>query len=497
MELVGKDVGAIAPGSGWEQRKQSYCDLLKGEGYESPTGSTVRASLELAALMVIAAVSENTTRVSLMAQRKQNEKLVKQAEQHRELVQKEFTESMHRMKAEHDKTIREAARIRDEYKVSARMAKDTYDQMIQRVEGHQNVNVYNLQMECLMKRANNFEKELNEVMGKHERELKAKEDLCTMYKQDLESALEKNKSFQKDIRDYEDKVLKGLIPQAEKGEKSPNSEVEASMSKRIKIEDETELKLISMEVDVLLRVRPHPKSQMTSAYTQSARDDVNLKTIVKDPLSIRTANQEPQATASRTSVRTLSSQDHVWEVEDPRVPLVSREDKQKALKLWKDKMIITNDYKPFQQRSEVEHMKEIKFLKSAMVDFRKLKIKGQAALKSDHANFRTIQSRYYIPRDFCMPEQFFRDVRLDNNTLYWKRCCSMQDFYHMCCVDTPFYVERRKPGRRDIEGNARSVLDPQVEHVAEVSSSYRQTGHGPLQSTQERTEQPQRQHATL
>jgi hypothetical protein len=33
-----------------------------------------------------------------------------------------------------------------------------------------------------MKRATNFEKELNEVMAKHERELKAKEDLCTMYK---------------------------------------------------------------------------------------------------------------------------------------------------------------------------------------------------------------------------------------------------------------------------------------------------------------------------
>ncbi len=142
--MVGKNVGGIAPGSGWEQRKQGYCDLLKGEGYESPTGNTVRASLELAALMVIAAVSENTTRVSLMAQREQNEKFVRQAEEHRELVQKEFTESMQRMKAEHDKTIKEAARIRDEYEVSARMARDTYDQMIQRVEGNQNVNVYNL-----------------------------------------------------------------------------------------------------------------------------------------------------------------------------------------------------------------------------------------------------------------------------------------------------------------------------------------------------------------
>jgi hypothetical protein len=61
------------------------------------------------------------------------------------------------------------------------------------------------------------------------------------------------------------KVLKGLIPQAEKGAESPNKDVEAPMSKRIKIEDEKELKLITLEVDVLPRVRPYPKNQMTSA----------------------------------------------------------------------------------------------------------------------------------------------------------------------------------------------------------------------------------------
>ncbi len=300
--------------------------------------------------------------------------------------------------------------------------------------------------------------------------------------------------------------MKGLIPQTEKGGKSPSSENEAPMSKRIKIEDETELKLISLDVDVLPRVQPHTKSQMTSAYTQSARDDANLKTIVKDPLSIRTANHEPQATASRTSVhsltrqesqpsasrpvvRTLSSQDNIWEVEDPVVPLVSKEDKQKALKMWKDKMLDSGYYKPLQERSEAEHKKEIKFLKSAIYDFRMLKIKGHAALQSDHVNFRHLQNRYYIPKDFCMPEQFFREVRSKENTLYWKRCCSMQDFYYMCCVDTPFYVEKKKHGRRDIVDVARNVIVPNVGAIAEVSSSYRD----PSSRTQERVEQPLRQ----
>jgi hypothetical protein len=58
------------------------------------------------------------------------------------------------------------------------MAQDNYDQMIQKVEGHQCANVFNLQMECLTKRANNFERELSEVMEKHEEELKEKEDQC-------------------------------------------------------------------------------------------------------------------------------------------------------------------------------------------------------------------------------------------------------------------------------------------------------------------------------
>ncbi len=147
----------------------------------------MRASVELAALMVIAAVSENATRVSLTTQREQNEKLVKQAEEHKELVEKEFSESMQHMKAEHNKTFQEAARIREEYAISARMTHETYDQMIQKVEGQQSSKVFGLQVDCLKKRANNLERELTEVMEKHEREMKAQEDLlCSVYKANIE-----------------------------------------------------------------------------------------------------------------------------------------------------------------------------------------------------------------------------------------------------------------------------------------------------------------------
>jgi hypothetical protein len=83
--------------------------------------------------------------------------------------------------------------------------------------------------------------------------------------------------LQKNIRDYDDKVLKGVIPPFEKGGKSPGSSTEASKSKRPKIEDDTELKFIKLEVDVLPRKRPPPKPVITSAYTHSAREEANIK----------------------------------------------------------------------------------------------------------------------------------------------------------------------------------------------------------------------------
>ncbi len=162
---------------------------------------------------------------------------------------------MQRMKAEHDKTIQEAARIRDEYAISDRMAHETYDQIIQKVEGQQSSRVFGLQVDCLKKRANNLERELTEVMEKHEREMKAKENRCSVYKENLEREIRKNKSLQEGIRDYEELVLQGSIPPVEKGGKSPSSIEEAPKSKRIKVEGEKELKIISVEVDVLRRIR--------------------------------------------------------------------------------------------------------------------------------------------------------------------------------------------------------------------------------------------------
>jgi hypothetical protein len=63
---------------------------------------------------------------------------------------------MARMQAEQEKTIAEAARIRDEYANAARLAQVTFDSLMEKVEGKQNPNVISLQMACLMQRTQKY-----------------------------------------------------------------------------------------------------------------------------------------------------------------------------------------------------------------------------------------------------------------------------------------------------------------------------------------------------
>ena len=176
MELVSKDAGRLTPGSGWEVRKQGYCGLLSG--YESPNGSTVNVAIDLAALIIMSAVSQTTIKNSLEMQEAANDKLLQQAEEHRDLAQKQFTEAMGRMHAEQERTISEAARIRDAYASSAKLAQFSFDSMMTRVENNQSSNIISRQMACLKQRSEKYELELQEISEKHLEELQDKEDMC-------------------------------------------------------------------------------------------------------------------------------------------------------------------------------------------------------------------------------------------------------------------------------------------------------------------------------
>ncbi len=90
------------------------------------------------------------------------------------MAQKQFTDGMARMHEEQEKIIADAARIRDEYASSAKMAQVNFDSLMNKVEGNQNPNFVSLQMACLLKRTQKYERELQEISEKHEEELQEK-----------------------------------------------------------------------------------------------------------------------------------------------------------------------------------------------------------------------------------------------------------------------------------------------------------------------------------
>ncbi len=118
----------------------------------------MNVAVGLTALMFGSAVSGSAQMISLLAQSRASDKLVKQAERHRELLEKEFTQSMERMKAEHEKTITEPVKIRDKYARSALEATNSIEQTMQKIDQASSDNMINFQLECLKKRAAKFEK---------------------------------------------------------------------------------------------------------------------------------------------------------------------------------------------------------------------------------------------------------------------------------------------------------------------------------------------------
>ena len=106
-------------------------------------------------------------------------------------------------------------------------------------------------------------------------------------------------------------------------------------------------------------------------------------------------------------------------------------------------LIQTKEYQPFLKRTKEENLKEVKILGAAMASFRSLKLQGIASLRDEHKDFVHLQEKYYIPKEFCMPEELFREEQLDYNVVYYKRCCSMYDFYNMLSIDNPCYLDRK------------------------------------------------------
>jgi hypothetical protein len=100
---------------------------------------------------------------------------------------------------------------------------------------------------------------------------------------------------------------------------------------------------------------PSDKRVTTSAYAESSHHQRNLAIVLKKDSSIKSPmNQE------------LSGAVH-GNGNDNKT--ATREDTIRALDLWKNYLIKSDEYKPYQQRSEALNIERIRVLKGAMSDY--------------------------------------------------------------------------------------------------------------------------------
>jgi hypothetical protein len=406
--------------------------------YESPTGGTFRATLELGSLMFAAVAAESANQISLMAQHDANEKLVKQAERHREIMEKEFTENLARIKVENQRTIDETIRIKDELVQIRKPKISVEDDYVRRIDENQSPELVRLQLDLMRKKAGRCANELREIEERHEQELAQEKALNSIKDQDLLRERKKVKELQATIRDYEEN-LPGLQPTA----------------KKIKVEDQGLIKAVAVKdqdlpaQEKVTASAPKVKTRvikdlsgdnvLTSAYTQSSHHQRNLDIVLKKDTSVMDPNHRKLAESAK-SVQGIEG------TKNNHRP-ATREEIVRALDLRKNYLIKSEEYIPHQQRSEDRHLERIRVLKGAMSDYTRFNPAGPQSVPFQHPRFEPLQREYNIPMHYKSPAFFFKEVESNLGALFKYRLCSVWEFYDLLCKDTPGY--RFKPNYGD------------------------------------------------
>jgi hypothetical protein len=437
--------------------------------------------------MFAAVAAESVNRISLMAQQDANEKLVKQAEQHRDLMEKEFTANLARIRKEHQKTIDETIRIRNECAQLYEATNDLGEDYLQKIDEHQGGELVRIQLEFMKKRADRYAQEIRDNAERHEQELAKEKALTASKEKDLARERLKIKELQAEIREFEESLL-GLKT-TKVGEEILDDKGEAP-PKKIKMEVQGMIRAVAVPTVVVPAfavqqaiIVPQAVSQArarvitevaasdvrTTSYSISVREQKALEMIVnaarglvpkkddpKDRVITDVADSEVRTSAYTISDRHQKALDVVTKKETPIMSLQEQGSSQdvyaatpkqitQALKLWKDRLIKSGDYVPQQHRSHKAHIEKIRILRGAMADYTAFNPIGSKALTFQHGKFGPLQREYHIPLFYCEPENFFKDVARESNILYYnKRVCSVWDFYDYLSRDTPGYVVNRK-----------------------------------------------------
>jgi hypothetical protein len=210
----------------------------------------------------------------------------------------------------------------------------------------------------------------------------------------------------------------------------------AVLSTRATLRSDTSEKPMNTYPDLHPRMRDYYRAKDAEAAASVRDATIQAKA---EKVKAEKAETDEAKAANKYQAKAMNN----GKSQDTPTTLVTKEQKQEALKIWKELLIQTNHYHPFNQRTEEENLKEVKVLRSAMSHYRSLKLSGMEALRATHPEFIYLQEKYNIPREFSMPEDFFREKQLDYNVAYHKRCCSVYDFYNMLSIDNPCFEDRR------------------------------------------------------
>ncbi len=148
----------------WATKKQDFSDMLSG--FRSPTGTTYRVALDLASVLFVSVAAADANRISLMAQDAEQQKLVAQAEKHREALEKEFTLNLERIREENQKTMDQTIRIREELMKSCQPINNAG--MLEKIEENQGAEFVKFQLKMMQAQRDRLELELRNSKERHE-----------------------------------------------------------------------------------------------------------------------------------------------------------------------------------------------------------------------------------------------------------------------------------------------------------------------------------------
>ena len=176
----------------------------------------------------------------------------------------------------------------------------------------------------------------------------------------------------------------------------------------------------------------------------------------------------------------------------PRLPTV--EEINTVLNAWRAMLRSTGDYYPDKKKTPEEHLRDLKVLMGAKGSFNRGDDIAMTPLEKHqwkHKEYGPIQRQYFIPLDYMAPDAFFDKFKNtdDNQIVYWKRICSVRDYYEMLSRDNPEYkprvprITRTNPNPQDYRPAAKKnvAYNPYISGDKAPSDKW---GKGLMSSTQ-------------